>query len=342
MTRSSASSAGPCGIGAVAHPVDQRLLDLDDGALLDPRSASTSCIVKPRPEPADQHRARVVDQRERGRRPARARCWSRRCPSRRRRWPAAPATSARRRSRRSRSTSSPRSDSARAISTYSCSMRPSSGPGATSYEWWTRWPLRMTSCGRGGGPASRTTTRGPDERCPQRAARVPAHRGRTVPWTHAAPPADDLRHAARSSSPPTRAAWLRGPSSTPWVSPAGRSRPRPGRRWQPVGDQCVCLHTGPSGARALLGGGVPGRAAGLPRRCVGAGCRGLDGSPWSACGSRCRGAPGSGGPRLYDIRQTRRWSADDVVRRDPAHAPGCGRRPGGAAGPARTGRRRSC
>ena len=57
------------------------------------RSASTSASCS-RAQPADQHVARVVVRARARRRPAPARWWSPGCPSRTRRWPAAPAPSA--------------------------------------------------------------------------------------------------------------------------------------------------------------------------------------------------------------------------------------------------------
>ncbi|MEP9381839.1 hypothetical protein [Nocardioides sp. KR10-350] len=85
-------------------------------------------------------------------------------------------------------------------------------------------------------------------------------------------------------------------------------------RWQLIGDQSVCLHNGPisweghcwaavfqGGPRACLDGAAALIASGLER---------YDEERIRVSvprGTRIRRTP------LYDIRQTRRWSADDVV-----------------------------
>ncbi|HEY3014826.1 MAG TPA: DUF559 domain-containing protein [Nocardioides sp.] len=86
------------------------------------------------------------------------------------------------------------------------------------------------------------------------------------------------------------------------------------RRWQLIGDQSVCVHTGPievsghrwaavfqGGPRAHLDGAAALMVAGLER---------FDEERIRVSvprGARVRRSP------LYDVRQTRRWSADDVV-----------------------------
>ncbi|HEU4810699.1 MAG TPA: DUF559 domain-containing protein [Nocardioides sp.] len=86
-------------------------------------------------------------------------------------------------------------------------------------------------------------------------------------------------------------------------------------RWQLIGDQCVCLHNSivsdeghrwaavfQGGPRACLDGATALLAGGLQRFTV-------DRVRVSVPrGARCRRTPS------YDIRQTRRWSADDIVR----------------------------
>lgn len=86
-------------------------------------------------------------------------------------------------------------------------------------------------------------------------------------------------------------------------------------RWQLIGDQSVCLHNSivsaeghrwaavfQGGPRACLDGAAALIAGGLERFTV-------DRIRVSVPrGARCRRTP------LYDIRQTRRWSADDIVR----------------------------
>jgi hypothetical protein len=86
------------------------------------------------------------------------------------------------------------------------------------------------------------------------------------------------------------------------------------RRWQLIGDQSLCVHTGPidvpghrwaavfqGGPRAHLDGAAALMVAGLER---------FDEDRIRVSvprGARVRRS------RLYDIRQTRRWSADDIV-----------------------------
>ena len=75
--------------------------------------------------------------------------------------------------------------------------------------------------------------------------------------------------------------------------------------------------------RSLVGGGLPGRAAGHARRGLRArGCRSgaVREHPRACLGAARR--QGATGNRRYDIRQTRRWSADDVVAvRGATHPP---------------------
>ncbi len=88
------------------------------------------------------------------------------------------------------------------------------------------------------------------------------------------------------------------------------------RRWVTIGDQSVCLHTGPmdvlahhwaavfqGGPRACLDGAAALVASGLQRFDVD---RVRVSVPRGARVRRCA---------AYDVRQTRRWSADDVVTR---------------------------
>lgn len=86
------------------------------------------------------------------------------------------------------------------------------------------------------------------------------------------------------------------------------------RRWQLLTDQCFCLHNGPVARRGHLWAAV---LTGGPRACLDgasalevAGVQHLDVPRIRVSvprGARVRRTP------LYDIRQTRRWCADDIV-----------------------------
>ena len=110
-------------------------------------------------------------------------------------------------------------------------------------------------------------------------------------------------------------------------------------RWRRIGDQSICVHTGPmtpvgdwwaavfqGGPRAFLDGASALEAAGLQHY-----------SSLRVRVSVPRGAKVRRN-RRYDIRQTRRWSADDVApHRDPPQPTGDRRyqgRPVGGDGPA--------
>ena len=85
-------------------------------------------------------------------------------------------------------------------------------------------------------------------------------------------------------------------------------------RWQLIGDQSVCLHSGPVGERGLMWaavfqGGPRAHLDGASALIAG----GLERFTWARIrvtvprGARIRRTP------RFDIRQSRRWSADDVV-----------------------------
>ena len=120
------------------------------------------------------------------------------------------------------------------------------------------------------------------------------------------------------------------------AGPWGRS----GRsRWQLIGDQSICLHNGeisPVGHRwaAVFQGGPRATWTGRPRSWP-SGLARFDVERVRVSvprGARVRRT------RRYDIRQTRRWSADDVAPRrhpaDPARSRGRAGRPVGGDGPA--------
>ena len=209
LARSSASIVWPWRDGPVAHPADQRLLDLDDRAPLDPRVGQHPVHREAQPHAARPARRRGSSTRSRA---AVASASSlvnsalsiTNTPLARSSRKAGPSSSAAR-----RSTSSPRSDSARATSTYSTGKTLARAGGAGRMV-----PARTGSgsgTAAGDGRPGRLSTRG--------RRRGSGHRP-------GGPPAA----AAAGSGPGPRQVEVGAIAARRRASPQRRSRSRPGPR----------------------------------------------------------------------------------------------------------------